>query len=383
MDAPVSPDSYPPGSATPGASAAVGAQPTASPSPPPLVQPQLVTTARPPQRRRGGWLGCLLALGGLAFLTFLVGQFGWLVAGADSESKLQEKYHSLARHGQNKIAIIHIEGAILEGDGFIKEQIDQVADDDGVKGVVLRIDSPGGTVTGSDYLYHHLTKLSEEYELPLVVSMGGLAASGGYYVAMAVGDAKDSIFAEPTTWTGSIGVIIPHYNVQGLMTKWEVEEDSIKSHPLKGIGSPTKRLTEEERQIMQSLVDDSFTRFKDIVKSGRPRYQEHPEELDAVATGQVFTTSQAIANGLVDKEGFIEDAIDRAIELASLTEEFEKDNVKVIEYEADLSLADVLFFGAGGRARQKSDLAAVLDLLTPRAYYMMSWLPAVDLSAAR
>lgn len=318
-------------------------------------------------------------MGAVACALFLAIQLAKLVGDADPESHLREKYHSLARRGENKIAVIRVEGAIMDGEGYVKKQIDQVVKDDAVKAVVLRIDSPGGTVTGSDYLYHHLTKLTEDHEVPLVVSMGGLCASGGYYVAMAVGDTENAIYAEPTTWTGSIGVIIPHYNVQGLMTKWEVEEDSIKSHPLKGIGSPTKRLTDEERVILQSLVTDSFTRFKEIVKAGRPRYKEHPEQLDAVATGQVFTTSQALENGLVDKQGFIEEAIDRAIELASLTEEDDKDNVRVVEYEAEHSLADLLFFGAGGRARQKSDLATLLDVLTPRAYYLMSWLPTVDL----
>lgn len=366
-------------------SGAFGEPSAAASSPPPnssYVQPQVVAPARPsaPARRRGGWLGCLLSLGGLAAVLVLAGQLARLVGDVDTDHKLHEKYHSLARRGQKKVAIIRIEGAIMDGEGFVKDQIDQAAKDDAVQAVVLRVDSPGGTVTGSDYLYHHLTKLVDEHELPMVVSMGGLAASGGYYVAMAVGDQANSIFAEPTTWTGSIGVIIPHYNVAGLMTKWEVEDDSIKSHPLKGIGTPTKKLTEEERTILQNLVDEMFGRFKEIVQSGRPRFKEHPEELDAVATGQVFTTQQALTNGLVDKQGFIEDAILRAIELASLQDEHERDNVKVIEYEQELGLMDALLFGAQGAARRRSELATVLDLLTPRAYYLMSWLPTVDLN---
>src|SRR6185369_12594700 len=129
--------------------------------------------------------------------------------------------------------------------------------------------------------------------------------SGGYYVSMAVGDTENSIFAEPSTWTGSVGVVIPHYNFSGLMEKFQVEEDSIKSHRLKMMGSPFRPMTEEERGIFQGLVDESFTQFKEIVKAGRPKFRSNEAALTAVATGQVFTTKQALANGLVDKEGFI------------------------------------------------------------------------------
>ncbi len=123
----------------------------------------------------------------------------------------------------------------MEGDGFVKRQIDRVRKDAQVKAVVVRIDSPGGTVTGSDYIYHHLKKLREDRSLPLVVSMGSIAASGGYYIAMAVGDQEKSIFAEPTTTTGSIGVIVPHYDLSGLMARYDVRDDSISSHPRKQI----------------------------------------------------------------------------------------------------------------------------------------------------
>ena len=146
--------------------------------------------------------------------------------------------------------------------------------------------------------------------------MGGLAASGGYYASMAVGDTEDTIFAEPTTWTGSIGVVIPHYNVTGLMKEIGVADDSIASNPLKEMGSFTRPMTEAERNIFQNLVNEGFTRFKDVVKSGRPKFKQDPAALDKLATGQVFTAVQAEKNGLIDKIGFIDDAVDRAIELA-------------------------------------------------------------------
>ena len=174
---------------------------------------------------------------------------------------VDEHYHSLSKTGTDKIAIISVEGAILDGEGFIKKQIDHVRDDKNVRAVVLRVNSPGGTVTASDYLYHHLRQMLEG-KIPMVVSMGGIAASGGYYIAMAVGDGEKVIYAEPTTWTGSIGVIIPHYNVAGLMKTWEIEEDSIKSGPLKQMGTPTKAMTPEERRFFSTWSTIASIAFK-------------------------------------------------------------------------------------------------------------------------
>ena len=200
--------------------------------------------------------------------------------------------------------------------------------------------------------------------------MGGIAASGGYYASMAVGDTPDTVFAEPTTWTGSIGVVIPHYNFAGLMKEIGVAEDSIASNPLKEMGSFSRPMTEEERKIFQALVEDGFTRFKDVVKYGRPKFKQDPAALDKLATGQVFTAEQAQQNGLIDKIGFVDDAVDRAIALAHL----DKENVKVVRYKPEPSLANLLF-GAQSAKPANLDLAALLDMGTPRAYYLYTWLP--------
>ena len=117
-----------------------------------------------------------------------------------------------------------------------------------LKALVIRVNSPGGTISGSDYMLHHLQEFKKKTKVPIVVSMGAMAASGGYYVSMAVGDTPDSIFAEPTTWTGSIGVIIPHYNLAGLMKEVGIEEDEVTSHRLKGMGSIARPMTEEEKE---------------------------------------------------------------------------------------------------------------------------------------
>ena len=296
----------------------------------------------------------------------------------DTSEGIREQYHSGAENGTDKVAIIAVRGVILEGDGFVKRQIDRVREDDRVKAVVLRVESPGGTVTGSDYIYHHLRKLREERDIPLVVSMGSIATSGGYYVSMAVGDQQKSIFAEPTTTTGSIGVIVPHYDISGLLARYEVQDDSISSHPRKQILSMTRSMSSEDRQIIQQYVDESFNRFKSIVKSGRPALRQAnqeealvaPQSQRDLATGEIFTALQAEQYGLVDEIGFIEDAIDRALQLAGL----EADQVRVVQYQRPASLMNLVGFAQA--SEQNHPLYAVLEEMSvPRAYYLATSLP--------
>ena len=148
--------------------------------------------------------------------------------------------------------------------------------------------------------------------------MGGICAAAVITFHVRRNKNENVLFAEPTTWTGSIGVIISNYDLSGLADKVGVKEDSIKSHELKGMGSPARPLTEKERAILQNLVNDSFGRFKNVVYSGRKVFNDDHELLEKYATGEVFSTSMALEAGLVDKEGYLEDAIDRAIELAGL-----------------------------------------------------------------
>jgi protease-4 len=127
-------------------------------------------------------------------------------------------------------------------------------------------------------------------------------------------------------------------------------------------------MTDEEREIFQGLVDEAFGRFKAIVSAGRPKFRDQPKELDKVATGQVFTTRQAIESGLVDREGFIEDAIDRALELAKL----DRTQAKAVKYKAPFSFLEGLIAGASARS-QPLDLRTLLDAATPKAWYLWSW----------
>jgi len=358
-----------------------------TPGPNDPIRPEIVVEpARGPLRvviepPRSGWIGKRLLWSALVIsVLFNFGLFSAYRSYFHSGAEIDEKWHSLDKAAPYKVAIISVAGAILGEEGFAKQQIDQVRDDDDVKAVVLRVDSPGGTVTGSDYIYHHLKQLAKDKQIPLVVSMGSVAASGGYYVAMAVGDKENTIFAEPTTWTGSIGVIIPHYDLSGLLEKLNVQDDSIASNPLKMMGSPTRKFPEgiraEEQQILKGLVDSSFESFKEIVLASRAPLRDNKALQDVVFTGRIFTAKQAKENGLVDQLGFIEDAVDRAIELAGL----EKDHVRVVKYARPVHLLDELLFGQQSRARG-IDVSALLELTSPKAYYLCSWMSGTTVGA--
>jgi protease IV len=338
----------------------------------------------PPARRESHFLcrlflvlAILCLLASIAFNIALLGVVGLLGLGAASEdSRVEEKFFALNREGSQKIAIFSIEGMILSGEGFFKQQIDHAMKDwdnghGPLKAIVVRVNSPGGTISGSDYMFHYLRQLAIDTKMPIVVSMGGAATSGGYYVSMCVGDRPDTIFAEPMTATGSIGVLFPLYNFAELAEKWGIKDNTISTHPLKTAGSPLRKLTPEERKIFQGFVDDALVRFKEVIHEGRPTFRKDPAALDKLATGQVFMANQARDNGLIDKIGFIEDAINRAINLAGLS----KKNVKVVKYKARTPLSELLF--AQQNARPQIDLATLLESTTPRAYYLCTWLPAL------
>ncbi len=367
---PPHPDASPP----PGAPPQTPAAPPYVTGPPVYGPPGQWERALRPRRRWStwiGWAGFLLC----GFL--LLSQWSARRDYFDLSQGIRERFHSGAEHGLDKVAVIAVRGVILDGDGFVKRQIDRIREDGRVKAVVVRIDSPGGTVTGADYIYHHLNRLREERHIPLVVSMGSMAASGGYYVAMAVGDQERSIFAEPTTTTGSIGVIVPHYDLSGLLARFDVRDDSVVSHPRKQLLSVTHAMTAEDRAIVQDHVDQLFLRFKEIVRAGRPQLRQAsaPDALVAaksdrdLATGEIFTASRAQQYGLVDQIGFIEDAIDRAIELAGL----DKEQVRVVQYQRPMALFDLVGLAEAGT--DAWPLESLLELSAPRAYYLATSLP--------
>ena len=330
------------------------------------------------QQRGGRWLGRIGWILAFILLMMVISQQSAYDSYFSRTGGVIEKYHSGAKTGKNKIAVIHVSGVIMSGDKTIR-QIERVREDRDVRAIVLRVNSPGGTITGSDAIYHYLNVLRLERNLPVVVSMGAVAASGGYYVSMAAGKGENLIFAEPTTTTGSIGVIMPHYDATKLLEKIGVADDSVVSHPLKELGSMTKPMSEAERKILQDYVNDSFGRFKRIVLESRPQLKgaaplelKHAKTGDDVATGQIFTASQALDAGLVDKIGFIEDAITRARDLAGLSES----NTRVIEYKQPVNLFGL--FGesaaswiAPSTRRPSSRMEIEWDALRLQPYYLM------------
>jgi protease-4 len=344
--------------------------PALSPPGAPLQPPAPRPAAPNKTMKRVVFWSLLLGLPLLFFFLMIAGLSSLLGGFGGSSGSISEKNYSkrMWTSGRNKIAIIHLEGSILSADGFIKKQIERVMDDETVKGVVFRISSPGGLVTASDHIYQQLLEMrdtcygrSSGDKLPMVVSMGGMAASGGYYVAMAVGDTPNSIYAETTTWTGSIGVIIPNYDVSKAFEKIGVKEDAIGSHPLKGMGSIGRELSPEARKILKGLVDNSAAKFKRIVKKGRPKMSE--QQIEELATGQVFHLEDALAKGLVDKEGYLEDAIRGVIEMAGLDE----GKVRVVEYERQPTLIDLLIARAEA---PRTEVEILLELAKPQACYL-------------
>ncbi|MDR1964776.1 MAG: signal peptide peptidase SppA [Planctomycetaceae bacterium] len=313
----------------------------------------------------------LLVLGfcGVVGLVVLIAAAGALTTSMQqvSETALTEKFILGNHSARSKVAVITVEGVITGSeDGFIPKQIRQVLKDPHVEAVVLRIESPGGTMAGSDYYHHLLTNMKNERNIPIVVSMGSIAASGGYYIAM-VGN---EIYAEHSTITGSIGVIVSLFNGEDLCKKIGVESTPITSGPLKAMGSFSKRMSDEEKEVWQRLVDDSFGRFKQVIRDGRSVFGEDAEKLDQLATGQIYTAAEAKEHGLIDEIGFLDDAIKKAMDLAALTE----NNSKAIRYKPKLGLMEVLL---EGRAKKEIGVETLIEAATPRVYLLCPYVPPI------
>lgn len=185
----------------------------------------------------------------------------------------------------------------------VKEVLDLARRDDDVGALLLRIDSPGGTVTASEQIYTEINRYRSERDVPVMAQFLGTATSGGYYIAMAA----DAIQAHPTTVTGSIGVIFSSLSFAGLMEKIGVEDQTITGGAYKNAGSPYRRLSDVERDQFQSIVDDLHARFREIVVIGRPDLSS--DQVAPLADGRIFSAQQALANGLVDRVGTLEEAV--------------------------------------------------------------------------
>jgi protease IV len=224
---------------------------------------------------------------------------------------------TLSGSGEDKILLIPVYGLIsdLPNKGLIRTapsmvelvvaQLNKAASDPQVKTVLLEINSPGGSVTASDLLYHEIVSFKEKTGRKVIVAMMDFAASGGYYISLSA----DEIIAHPTTVTGSVGVIFLQPKFTGLMDKIGLGVDVKKFGKNKDMGSPFRDSTEEEQKIMQKMVNDFGDRFIELVKKHR-RLDE--SSLAEVSTARVFTAGEAMKLGLVDKIGYLDDAVNDA-----------------------------------------------------------------------
>jgi protease-4 len=236
------------------------------------------------------------------------------------ESLVTRADHLLCR---NKIALIDVHGMLLNaksssllGDGdnpvsLFRERLQAAADDPRVKAVVLRLNSPGGSVTASDVMYRDLVDFREKTGIPVVACMMDVAASGAYYLAMGC----DYVYAHPTTVTGSIGVIMNMYNAAGLAGLLGVTSNPIKSGPIKDIGNPLRAMTDVEREILQGVVTRFYDQFVTVVVRGRRLPEDTVREL---ADGRIYTGLEAKELGLVDEVGYLRDALATAQQLAGI-----------------------------------------------------------------
>jgi protease-4 len=210
----------------------------------------------------------------------------------------------------NQIAVIDLEGVISDSREFV-EELKDYGDRSPVRSVVIRINSPGGGVAASQEIYEAVKKFRADTKKKVVVSMGSVAASGGYYIACGA----DKIFANPGTITGSIGVIAEWYNYGDLLRWAKMENVVIKSGTFKDAGSGTRPLTDEEKVYFQSLISNMYNQFVSAVASSRKMQDEAVRKL---ADGRVYTGQEAKADGLVDELGTMQDAIDAAARMAGI-----------------------------------------------------------------
>ncbi len=208
----------------------------------------------------------------------------------------------------DKVGVVKIEGVILDS-LETNRQIQEFSDREDIKAVVIRINSPGGAVAPSQEIFAEVKRLAKHK--PVVASMGSLAASGGYYIAIG----SDKIYANPGTITGSIGVIVEFMNLEELLAKIGLKGNTIKSGKFKDTGSPHREMTAEERALMQSLVDDVYGQFVMAVSEERAIAVN---KVRSLADGRIYSGAQARKNGLVDELGGLEDAINKAAEMGEI-----------------------------------------------------------------
>lgn len=250
-----------------------------------------------------------------------------------------------------KIRKISLEGVIQGDDNsqFVIDQLKEAADDPTTKGVILAVNSPGGSVYVSEQIAKEIKNIKEK-DIPVYSVMEEMAASGGYYVSAPT----DRIYASNETLTGSIGVIMQMYSLEGLFDKYGIKEQNITSGKMKDAGSPGRNLSAEEKKYFQDLIDSAYKRFVKLVSEGRNMSEE---EVKKIADGRVYDGDQALKNGLVDKIGDLDMAIDDMAAENGLTD-------PVVLSESNLQKSFMSFFQKADDFRKgSSDLAVIKEFM--------------------
>jgi protease IV len=312
-------------------------------------------------------LAALLALSGCSLVTL------------DFQPKIKPlEEETVEGKGSDKILLLDLSGVLSEDlPSFsigappprvpllarVREELRKAEEDSRIRALIVRINSPGGTITASDVLYHELLAFKTRKKVPVIAAILDVGASGGYYAALAA----DTIVANPTTVTGSIGVVMITVDAQGLMQKIGVAPLAIKSGPMKDAGSPFRSLTEPERAIFQGIIDEMYGRFVGLIVQSR----KIPEDrVRALADGRVYTADQALRLGLVDRIGYLEDVVALARESAKLTE------ARVVMYHRPKEYRANIYSGTPDASTAESTLAqfaATLGGGGPRFLYL--WWP--------
>ena len=340
-------------------------------TPPPPPRPPAPPTQRPyqpyqrPPRRSSGWRvfwGILLVLSVLANVGMFLMLIGLVAMVAAGQGRFYDE--AVVREGprSSKIVMVNIEGMIhgQQADS-VYHQLDAARRDRHVRALIVRVNSPGGTISGSDRIYQEISRYRQDTGQPVVAFMEGVAASGGYYASVAC----DEIVAEPTAITGSIGVVMSYFVFQELLeNKLGIQPVYLTKGDKKDWPSSFRKPEQEELDYVQErLLTPAYERFVGIVQKGRAD-ELSPEEVERLADGSIYGAPKALEEKLIDKVGYLDDAIASVKALAGIQ------SAQVVEYRRPFSFTDIL--SAKSANTLKLNRATLYELSTPEVLYMWS-----------